>query len=447
MGSLELRLFHYVLWPVLLLLGCRWWFGPVKRLSFAWAFLGGWLLLIHAAAVEIFLDEYPYWTFLLSVWLTPVIVLLTAGPLMRALGHSTSELRGLSDGGAQSSRDVLFSKVTPLLTAGVIALDVVYVADIGVRNVALFFAFANPGSMIESMTLRLAGLQSHVSPILTMLYGYSRALLLPTFGAIMTALLVAKRVRLAHWLLAQCGIGLFMVVAAAKAPLAYSLIASLLAAYFANPNRLKLGRLAGLLVGALFVPALIYPLLSGDRGLDALGVAASRLWERVTYIPSEAAAEYFDAFPRIHPYLGAASNRVLATIANAPAVTTPSWMYDRYLDYGFLHGGKVNAAFFANFYADWGALGVLGGGILVGLTLLGLQLYFDRRGESDALTIGVRASTLIAVMQLLMSDYYGAALGRGMLSLPILLWCFDVLRRRHGPLDPAGSLPRGAEVK
>lgn len=447
MAYLGLRVFHYVVWPIVLLLACRWWFGPIRRLAFPWAFLLGWLLLIHADAVEIFLTEYPYPSFLIAVWVTPLLVLISAGPLMRALGHSPPELDGIALGDAPSDRDRLILQLTPYLTVAVIALDLLYVADVGVKNVALFFAFANPGSAAEAMILRLSGLHSRLSPVLTIVYSYSRALLLPAYGAVVTVLFVTRRIGRGHWLIALAAVTMFMVFQAAKAPLAYVLIGSLLAAYLARPRSLRVGRMALLLVLAMFVPALIYPLLTGERGLGALGVAGSHLWERVTYVPSVASAQYFDAFPAVHPYLGAASNRLLATIANVPTVSTPSWIYDRYLDDGILHGGKVNAAFFANFYADWGMFGVLAGGILVGVTLLALQLYFDRRGRPDALSIGVQASTLIAVMQLLMSDYYGTALGRGMLSLPILLWCFDVItRRRVGavvgkqPLTGVGTL-------
>lgn len=446
MGALELRFFHYIVWPILLLALCRVWFGPPRRLSFAWAFIVAWLLLIHAQAVEVYLYEYRYDSFLVSVWLTPLLVLGTSGPLMRALGHHTREPQGIVASGPPSVRDAAMAKLAPLCTAGVFGLIAVYLFDIGVRNVAFFFAFANPGSVSAGMELRISGLQSNISPVLTAIYSYSRALLLPSYGAVVTALYFSRRIGRAHWLSALSAICLFMVLEAAKSPLATTLVGTLLAAYFARPQRLRLGRMSLLFAIAMFVPALIYPLLSGDRGLDALGVAGNRLWDRLTHVTSLTCAQYFDAFPKVHPYLGPSSNRALAALANVPVVSTPRWVYDRYLDDGTLHGGTVNAAFFATFYADWGMAGVICGGVLVGLTILFLQLYFDRRGPPDAVSVGVHATTMIAVMQLMMSDYYGTALGRGMLSLPILLWCFDVLTRRRRRAPAASPFMRGAGI-
>ena len=445
MGHLELRVFHYVVWPAVLLMLCRWWFGPPTRFAFPWAFLASWLLLIHAQAVEVFLGDYPNATFLAAVWLTPLVVLVTCGPIVRALGHQVPKPTPLA-GLPTSERDATVARLSPLITGAIVLLLLVHIYDTGVKNVALFFLFAHPGSQAASMVLRLSGLKSNISPVLTIIYSYSRALILPVYASVATALFIAKRIRATHWMIILGTAALYMLLEANKAPLAFTLVGALVSAYLANPERLKIGRMAGLLAVAMFIPALVYPLYTGDTGLDAVTLAGSRLWERVTLATSEACAQYFDAFPRIHPFLGLSSNRLWATIGNAPFVSTPHWVYDRYLDDGILHGGTVNAAFFATFYADWGFAGVIGGAVLVGLTLVALQLYFDRRPVIDAVTVGVRASTIVAVMQLMVSDYYGTALGRGMLSLPMLLWCFDIVRRRRAAVVRAGPLLRGADL-
>lgn len=445
MGDLELRIFHYAIWPVVLIVLCRWWFGPPSRLAFPWVFLGSWLVLIHAAAVEVFLDDYHSAPFLIAVWLTPLIVLASCGPLALTIGHRIPQVAPLG-GRPVTERDAAVARFSPLLTFAIVLLLLVHIYDTGVKNVALFFLFAHPGSLAASIELRLSGLKSNISPWLTVIYAYSRALLLPVYASVSAALFISKRLRPVHFAVIIGTVGLYMLLEAAKGPLAFTLVGALLAAYLANPERLKVGRLLALLSIAMFVPALIYPLLTGDTGLDAVIVAGSRLWERVTQVPSEACAQYFDAFPRIHPFLGVSSNRLWSAIANARFVSTPHWVYDRYLDDGILHGGTVNASFFATFYADWGFAGVVLGAVLVGVTLLALQLYFDRQQRSDAVAIGVRASTIVAVMQLMLSDYYGTALGRGMISLPMLLWCFDIVRRRRITAGPAGTPTPGAEV-
>ena len=426
-GLLEFQILHYAVWPLLLVCLCRWAFGPVGRLSFGWVFLLTWLLLIHAQAAEIFVERYRHFGFIAAVWGTPAVVLLVAGPLLRGLGHEIPQLSGLSRRTAPTDRDRVVVMATPFLTAALWMLITLYVIDIGVRNVALFFLFANPGSLVESMQLRISGLTSNLSPVLSALYGYSRALFIPLYAAVATGLLFRGAIGRAHWGLVLLGSAVFSLLTAAKAPLAYTLAAVALTAFLSRPRQFGLARI-GLLGGVvLMLPALVYPLLSGDRGWQAVEVAVSNMWRRVTYVTSETGAMHFDAFPALHAYQGAGSNRILAAAANVPFERTPNYIYDRYLDEGIIHGGTVNTAFYAAFYADWGEVGVVAGAILVGFTLLGLQLFFDRRRGHDATTVGVRAATLVAVAQLMSSDYYGVALGRGLLSMPLMLWVFDLV--------------------
>jgi hypothetical protein len=436
MGPLEIGIFHYLVWPLVLLGLCRWWFGPLARLSFAWVFLVGWLLLIHAQALEVFWSGYEYPEFLLSVWATPFIVLLVSGPILRGLGHRIPTLQDLPRGTPPGPRDALVLRAAPFLTAGLWVLIAIYIFDIGVKNVAFFFILANPGSAVDAMLLRLSGLTSNISPVLTTVYGYTRALFLPMYAAIATALVVSGRMGRLHWVFVMLGTAFFSLLAAAKSPLAFTLAGAALAAYMARPGRIGLGRLGFGFVLVLFIPALIYPLLSGSTGTEALVDAGENLWRRVTYVTSETGGVYFDAFPNLYDHQGASSNRILATLANVDGRPTPSLIYDRYLnDSGILHGGRVNTAFYASFFADWGGAGVVLGAIAVGLLVLGLQLFFDRRRGADAIVIGMRAATLIALTQLMISDLYGTLLGRGLLSIPILLWTFDLVLglRPRGP--------------
>lgn len=435
----ELRVFHYLLLPILLLALCRWWFGPLGRLSFPAAFTVAWLLLVHAQALEIYLSEYRLTTFLYSVWATPFIVLFTAGPVAARLGHRVPTLHQTQPRGS-TARDAGIARLAPLATGFLFALIAVYIVDIGVRNVALFFLFASPGSALDGMILRVNGLESHISPLLTILYSYSRALLFPVYAAVATSLWLVGRLRRAHWLAIVGGAACFSVLTAAKAPLAFTLAGVLLAAYLTRPGAVGLGKLTTLFAVALFIPALIYPLIRGSSGGEVLTVAVENLWRRMTYVTSVTGAMHFDAFPATHGFAGFGSNRVLATITGTPSVATSEWMFDRYMP-GQIHGGTANTAFFASFYADFGVAGVVGGAIVVGLCLLGLQLFFDRSRPRDALAIGCHAATMIAAMQMMMTNFYSVALGRGMLALPIALWAANVLSRHRGSRLSPATLP------
>lgn len=440
---LELRIFHYVIVPALLLLLCRRWFGPLDRLSFPAAFIVTWLLLVHAQALEIYLVEYRIEAFLYSVWATPFIVLFAGGPLVARLGHRVPALSETQPS-VPTSRDDQIARYAPLATAFLLALIAVYIVDIGVRNVALFFLFASPGSALEGMILRVNGLESHISPVLTLLYSYSRALFFPVYAAVATSLWLLGRLRTLHWLVIVGGAACFSVLTAAKAPLAFTLAGVLLAAYLTRPRAVGLGKLTGLFAVALFVPALIYPLVRGATGGEVLTVALENLWRRATYVTSVTGAMHFDAFPNTHDFVGFGSNRILAAISGSRSFATSAWMFDRYMP-GQIHGGTANTAFFASFYSDFGVVGVVGGAILVGLILLGLQLFFDRSRPRDALAIGFHAAAMIAAMQLMMSNFYSVALGRGMLSLPVALWGANVLSRHRGSSMTAVALPPAPE--
>ena len=434
-GVAELRFFHYAVYPLALLLITRVWFGPFRRLSFVNCFVIGWLLLIHAQAAEIFLYDYRSALFLFSVWLTPVLVLLAAKVAQLSLrGQANEPPAEVEATQAGQGWDRVAQRVAPFFTLGVFALIALYIVDIGPRNVAFFFIVARPGSALDAMLLRITGLQSHISPVLTVVYSYGRALVLPVYAAVITALHFSGRLSRLHWVTGVVAAGLFSVLTAAKAPLAVTLLGVLVAAYLTRAGKLRLGRVVFGFGLALFLPALVYPLLTGARGLDALGVAATNLWRRATYVTSVTGAMYFDAFPAIRPFAGAGSNRLLALGANVPFHDTSEWVFDRFLG-GGVQGGTANSAFFAAFYADWGMAGVVLGAVLVGVLLAGLQRFFEQRRSRDAITVGVWATTLVAAIQLMMTNFYSCALGRGMISLPILLALGDVLSRRRS--DPA----------
>ncbi|MEX2181714.1 MAG: hypothetical protein WD771_06705 [Gemmatimonadaceae bacterium] len=438
--SIEFAFFHYAIWPLVLGTLCRAWFGPFGRLPFAWVFLVTWLLLIHAQALVVFEERFPHTSFLFSVWSTPLIILVVAGSITRGLGHRPPPLKEIVLGRPRSERDRVVHRIAPLLTVGLWSLIIVYIWDIGTRNIAFFFLLANPGSAVDAMSLRLAGMTSNISPVLGMIYGYARAFFLPLYTAVATAHVVSGRMSVMHWVTILLGAGVFSLLTAAKAPLAFTLAAVGLAAYLVRPSQIGLRKLGLAFCLTLFLPALIYPLISGDTGKAALEVAGKNLWRRVTYVTAETGAVYFDAFPSLHDFQGPRSNRLLAKLANVPVEATPVWVYDRYLDTGVLHGGTVNTAFYASFFADWGGVGVVGGAIVVGLVIFALQVFFDRRSSRDATSIGVRAATLVALTQLMASDFYGVALGRGLLSIPLLLWGFDIviatLNRNRGAYYP-----------
>lgn len=436
----ELRVIHYVVIPLLHISLCAITYGSPRRLSFGWVFLASWLVLVHAQAVEIFLNEFSSAEFLISVWVTPFLVIGTTTVLSLLLGGGSAH-HPLADV-VTSARDRAVSSTAPLFSVAVVLLVGIYVADIGVGNVALFFLIAEPGSAVDAMLLRLSGLTSNVSPLLTLVYSYSRALMLPLLASVATALFVSGMMRRFWWLVLMGGVAIFSLLTAAKAPFALTLVSCAIAAYLTRPESIRLSAVAPVVALALFLPALIYPLAVGAEGGDALLIAAEGLWRRVTYITSVSGAYYFDAYPALHEFAGASSNRLLAVLAGVPFEPTAEWIYERYMNAN-IPGGRANTAFYASFYADWGVWGILGGGTLVGTVIFTLQSFFDRAFSRDAVSIGFQAVALVATTQLMMTNFYSVALGRGLLSIPVLLAMLSIALPQHRASVPAERLLKG----
>jgi oligosaccharide repeat unit polymerase len=325
----------------------------------------------------------------------------------------------------------LLAKISPFISLFLLSLPVVFLLDKGIKDIALFFLFSNPGAELETMTLRIGGLTSNYSPVLTALYSYSRTLFYPTYVAILIGLRANKLVSRAHVLFVLAAAMLFSTFSAEKAPLAYLMATAGFSMYLSNQRRID-GQLVLTWLLAILLPAMIYPLLYGSQGISFLAVAISGLWRRLTWVPSFTSALYFDLFPRVFDQLGFRSNRVLASIFGMEYVPVASMVYN--YRYTTIQGGLVNTSFFASFYADWGMPGVILGTMLVALIIAVLQRLFDRY-NIDAVNVGIRAKVLSSVVQLMLTNFYSVALGRGLLSLPILLVLLNLVGERENVND------------
>ncbi|NEP01159.1 MAG: oligosaccharide repeat unit polymerase [Symploca sp. SIO2E9] len=388
-------------------------------MSFPTIFIFSYFVLIYLQALNIYLNKIYEFSFLIATWLVPYIFVLTAAAWLFLMNHGPRKNRSSFFKHRVSTREEKIVKLTPFISTLLVILPIIYLIDKGIEGTAFFFLISNPGEIQEALKLRIGGLVSNYSPVMTVIYSYSRSLFYPIYIAIMVALRVNGLISKTHLSAVLAVAALYSVFTAAKAPLATLLITGLISAYFSKRSRILSIRFLSLAFLGLFLPALLYPLWFGSESQDTLFVAASNLWRRLTLVPSQASAVYFEAFTNTYPHLGFSSNRWLATIFGVDYNPTPSLIYKDYLQ-GSVEGGLVNASYFASFYADWGILGVVFGTGMVALILASLQIFFDR-SNADALTTGIRAVALVATVQLMLTNFYSVCLGRGLISSSILL--------------------------
>jgi len=412
-------LIHWFLIPLIILFFSRIFFGGVRFLSFPIIYLLSFFVLIYLQALNIYFNYINELNFILSVWIVPLLYVFTCGLLLQLFKHDARKIQESMLFVHLSSRDILITRVVPVLSAFFICLPFVFILDKGVSNIALFHILAHPGDTSRAMELRIGGLVSNYSSILTLIYSYSRALLYPLYITYLTALTVKGIVSRLHFMVALGVTLFFSVLTTAKAPLAYICFGILVSYYFTRRGYLSKKKVSFLILFFLFLPALFYPLLFGVGGVDALEVTVSNLWRRLTWVPSYVCAVYFDAFTNLFHHVGFSSNRFLAWITGSEYIPTAAFIYDNYFS-STVPGGLVDASYFASFYADWGMIGTLLGTVLVAAITAWLQILFDCKGN-DLLGVSFRAVTVIAIVQLMQTNIYSSSLGRGFISAPILL--------------------------
>jgi oligosaccharide repeat unit polymerase len=423
-----LAFLYYIVNPVIMLWLTRLLFGPYKKLSFPTIFMVGYIVLIYLQAFSIYQHEIRNVHYIISVICIPYIVLFVVGFGLPVLGHSFRDIECSFGKVSMTYRDVVFTNITPLLSVLFVLLPFVFVFDKGASGIAFFFLIDNPGQSTETMFLRIGGLTSNINPILSVAYAYNRALGYPVYIAFITTLLVRKRISVSHYLAVILAGALFSLFTAAKAPLAVILLCAGLSFYMSNRGKLSTPVIV-LGVGGMLVPAFIYPLLFGLHGSAAVQSAFENLIRRVTWVPSQTSAVYFDAFTNYFPHLCGASNRFVSLVVGTDYINVASFIYDNYYN-ATIPGGLVNASYFATFYADWGMPGVFLGTLAVCACLIWLQIFFDR-WNTDAVGIAVRATISVALMYIFMSNLYSVLLGRGLLSLPLLLVVLNRLPLRQ----------------
>ncbi len=280
------------------------------------------------------------------------------------------------------------------LTAAGIAL--LYVRD--VQTIPLFHLIRNPGDYETLIVLREESFKLLDSPLLYVYY------LLQVLGfpfLIMLALgyyLVSRRrTWLALFLLSLASGILYAAFSIANIPVVEIVVLIFLLCYLYRSGLIsKKAVILGIVLVLVFPVAV---LLNASAGSDVdVGVALAALGRRLFYAPAEVLYWYFDLFPGAVGYLYGRSIGMLSRVMG--------WQHFDTANYVGLYGlgsriesVHANAACIGNFNADFGMVGVLLGGILVGILMQAVQVYLLRRPKT-VVNLSVYAYLMFAFGQL-----------------------------------------------
>ncbi len=267
-----------------------------------------------------------------------------------------------------------------LLLGAALALTLLYFSE--VSQLPLLAMLQDPGDTAHLARLREDAFSALDSPFL---YAFSvlREALYPLLIAALLGNFLYTRRRL--WLLLflvtlSAGL-LFASVSIARGPVATIFLVLMAFWFLYRPGRIRARRIAVGLLMILLFPALVTYMTQPPAGnlTDTLKAVGIRLF----YSPAYVAYVYFEAIPsrvgfqhgatigKLAPLLGKqhfdmARYALLMVYPNAP------------------ESGSAGGAFFADFYANFGMLGVLIGGILIGIIMQGIQILLLRSRKTPA---------------------------------------------------------------
>lgn len=187
----------------------------------------------------------------------------------------------------------------------------------------------------------------------------------------------------------------------------------------------KLGRTATIVIPILF---LLFPVVvillafSGTEG-GTLGSALRAMATRIFYSPADVLYYYFEVFPSVIPFLHGASLPKLAFLLGQKAIDLPN-VVGLYMTDGIGIGSvSANACFIGNANADFGLPGVVVQGVLAGLVMQLVSIYFYRKPKT-VVSLSASAICYWAFGILVASALTTQMLSGGVAFAFLLAWLF-----------------------
>jgi hypothetical protein len=278
------------------------------------------------------------------------------------------------------SNDGLHSRVAfGILLAGMAALSLGYVIEAPV--LPLIYLLRHPGAGAELVLLREESFKLLDSPF-RYAYDVLRRVCYPFATAYAFAMWRGTRTR--FWRnvsLALLAVGaVFVGLSGAKAPVAFLLLALMLAYLLVRERPIPVTWLAA--GGAVFLsfPLMVLKLSAGATGVS-VGLLLEALLRRMFYLPSEILYYYFEIYPQHQPYLHGGTIGRLATLMGKPEFDVSNYVF-RYMYPGGLESGSATTAFVGALHADFGLAGIVVGSLLAGVLMECVQVALVRRSKT-----------------------------------------------------------------
>jgi oligosaccharide repeat unit polymerase len=252
-------------------------------------------------------------------------------------------------------------------------------------QIPLLYLLRNPGEAIAAAVLREESFKLLNSPFL---YAYAvfRSVVFPFLIMVALGRYWIRKNRFWRWLFWSsliCGVG-YAALTIEKSPVATIVLLLFLFYYLFNGG--KVGKFAAIAAPVLFLsfPAMVI-LLAYEGGSETGGFGAvfQAIGTRLFYTPAQVLYAYFEIFPKAFPFQYGASSGKIAELMGLKALNIPN-VVALYMNQGTagIESATANACFIGNLNADFGLPGVVIGGIIAGVCMQMVTIYFFRRPKT-----------------------------------------------------------------
>lgn len=301
--------------------------------------------------------------------------------------------------------------------------------------IPLLYLIRNPGEALTVATLREDAFKLLDSP-LTYVYYIFRGSVFPFLAMVaLGRYRVGKEAiwRNLFWISFLCGVG-YAALTIEKSPVATFIGLLFLFSYLLKGGRLN--KRAALVFPILFLsfPATVILLAyKGTEGGTVMGLLQA-IGDRIFFGPAKIVYAYFELFPTLIPYQHGASLVKLAHLLGWQTIDIPN-VVGLYVNGGLggLSSVSANGCFIGNLNADFGTPGVVIGGVLAGLVMQMVSIYFLRRPKT-ATNLAGHAACMWSFGLLVASPLPTVLLSGGVAFAIVLAWClgYTGYRASHG---------------
>jgi oligosaccharide repeat unit polymerase len=354
----------------------------LRRLSIPAVWLVSYLVATAIPAFFVAADKDspavgPYLTAVLSTLVTVPAGMLLVREVTR---FRRAEIAAFYAAPVSPPRPTAHGTAAYLVLFGVaLALTAGYLIEAPV--IPLFYLIQNPGAADILVGLREESFKLLDSPLL---YAYDvlRRVVYPFLIAVALGWYFVTRQR--FWLvvfLLSASIGVvYAALTIAKMPVAVIILVAILCLYLHVGGRVNVKAVVGG-IAAVF----LFPVAVLVQSLSGVGVSpwliVRGLLNRLFYLPSEILYYYFEIVPDVVPHLNGRTIGRVGWVLGGQDFNISNYVF-RYMFPYRVDTGTAPAPFIGNLHVDFGLVGVLVGGVLVGVLLQTIQVVLTRRPKT-----------------------------------------------------------------